>query len=149
MTGKDLGWLFLWITLLVMMGMGTWSIRQRLLHHYSETDAAVRWLEWKTATEAMAVDIGPTSRTPVSTELPPSYILLRGPLDASRCVGKSCDPSKVIRWRWSFLVNRFPLRRQIPHQFHPQRRGDAGGKSQFLVRAVATGGATGNHLKSQ
>ena len=77
MTGKDLGWLFLWITLLVIMGMGTWSIRQRLLQHYSETDAAVRWQEWKKATEAMAVDIGPTSRTPVSTELPPSYTLLR------------------------------------------------------------------------
>ena len=77
MTGKDLGWLILWITLLVIIGVGTWSIRQRLLNHYSEADAAVRWQEWKKATEAMAVDVGPTIRTPVSTELPPSYTLLR------------------------------------------------------------------------
>lgn len=85
MSRQDAGWIGLFILLVLGMGLGTWTVRQRLLKNYSTEQAAERWQEWKQATESMAVDPGPTVRSPVSTELPPSYILLRDHFAA--CLG--------------------------------------------------------------
>lgn len=85
MSRKDAGWVALLLFLVLGMGVGTWTVRQRLLNQYSAEQAAERWQEWKQATESMAVDPGPTVRSPVSTELPPAYILLRDHFAA--CIG--------------------------------------------------------------
>ncbi len=85
MLRQDAIWVGVFMLLILGMGLGTWTVRQRLLHHYSAEQAAERWQAWRQATESMAVAQGPTVRHPVSTELPPSYILLRDHFAA--CLG--------------------------------------------------------------
>ena len=77
MNKGDALWLLGFVILLSSVALGFHVTRDRVLRKSSPELTTQRWLEWQEATQAMASEPGPTTRTPLQTTEPPALTLLR------------------------------------------------------------------------